>query len=247
MTDYLTFTLAAPLAAMGDVAVGERRGTADRPARSAVLGLVAGCLGLDRSDEDAHLALERDYGFALRVEWVGPLLADYHTAQVPSTRRGRRYATRAAELAVSPQELNTILSRRDYRSDLLAFAALWQRKAEARWPLATLAAALERPVFTPYLGRKSCPLMLPLAPSVRRDLEDFRAALADHGKELRAQAAFGRLVRPWGRHVPVVVVDADAAAGLSVARIERRRDRIASRRRWQFELREEAVLQAPAP
>ena len=39
MPTYLTFALVAPLGAMGELAVGERRGSWDRPGRSAVLGL----------------------------------------------------------------------------------------------------------------------------------------------------------------------------------------------------------------
>lgn len=140
MAEFLSFQLAAPIAAMGELAVGERRGSWDRPGRSAVLGLVAGCLGLDRADEDAHLALEEGYGLALRVERRGAVLADYHTAQVPPAKRNRRFATRAEELAAP--ELNTILSRRDYRTDLLAFATLWPREDAPRWPLAALASAL---------------------------------------------------------------------------------------------------------
>src|SRR5437764_7750010 len=83
MPDFLTFALAAPLAAMGEIAVGERRGSWDRPARSAILGLIAACLGLAREDEAAHAALETGYGLTLRRQRLGPLLADYHTAQVP--------------------------------------------------------------------------------------------------------------------------------------------------------------------
>src|SRR5215469_1393549 len=80
MPEFLTFVLAAPLAAMGEIAVGERRGSWDRPGRSAVLGLIAACLGLAREDEGAHESLETGYGLALRVQNVGPLLPDYHTA-----------------------------------------------------------------------------------------------------------------------------------------------------------------------
>ena len=161
MPEFLTFALAAPLAAMGEIAVGERRGSWDRPGRSAVLGLIAACLGLTREDETAHDALETGYGLALRVQHVGPLLPDYHTAQVPPARRGRRFATRAEEL--SAKDLETILSRRDYRTDVLALAAIWSRPG-ARWPLLEIEAALRAPHYAPYFGRKSCPLMLPLAP-----------------------------------------------------------------------------------
>jgi len=150
MTEFLTFVLAAPLAAMGEIAVGERRGSWDRPGRSAVLGLIAAALGLDRQDEQAHSALETGFGLALRVQHVGTLLPDYHTAQVPPARRGRRFATRAAEL--SAPDLETILSRRDYRTDVLALAALWSRPG-ACWPLLEIETALRAPFYTPYFGR----------------------------------------------------------------------------------------------
>jgi CRISPR system Cascade subunit CasD len=243
MPEFLTFQLAAPIAAMGELAVGERRGSWERPGRSAVLGLIAGCLGLDRADEAAHLALEQGYGLALRVERPGGVLADYHTAQVPPARRNRRFATRAEELAAP--DLNTILSRRDYRTDLLAFGALWPRGDTARWSLAHLAAALRAPGFTPYLGRKSCPLMLPLAPELHEAAEDDPVALL--GARAAAFATWARAARMWPllrQTAAVVTLDEADARRLSypVQRVELRRDRIASRRRWQFGLREEAVL-----
>jgi len=236
MPEYLTVTLAAPIAAMGELAIGERRGSWDRPGRSAVLGLLAGCLGLDRADEAAHLALERALGLGLRVEWTGGLLADYHTAQVP--RRGRRYATRAEEVAAPA--LNTVLSRRDYRCDVLAFAAIWLA-SPARWSLSALAEACRRPHFAPYFGRKSCPLMLPLAPDIC-EAEDAVAALAACAA---AELARGTAPpRPPRAGPPVVALDAALAADRAL-RVEMRRDRLVSRRRWQFGLREEAVLKGP--
>ena len=131
----------APLASMGEVALGERRVGLDRPGRSAILGLVAAALGIERRDEPALLALDRGYSMAQRVEQIGPLLQDYHTAQVPPARKGRRWATRRAELA--EPDLGTILSLREYRTDVRLTVALWER-AEAPRRLAELAAALER-------------------------------------------------------------------------------------------------------
>ena len=94
---------------------------------------------------------------------------DYHTTQVPSSGSGRnrrQFATRRDELTAVPRpDLNTILSRRDYRLDALYTIALWERPGAPR-PLAELAARLHEPVFTLYLGRKSCPLALPLAAQV---------------------------------------------------------------------------------
>ena len=57
MPRYLLFTLAAPIASFGTVAVGERRPTWERPAKSQVVGLVAGCLGIERHEEARQQAL----------------------------------------------------------------------------------------------------------------------------------------------------------------------------------------------
>jgi CRISPR system Cascade subunit CasD len=239
MPEFLTFALAAPLSAMGEIAVGERRGTWDRPARSAILGLIAACLGLARDDEDAHAALERGYGMALRRQRLGPLLADYHTAQVPPRQRGRRFATRAEELAALP--LETILSRRDYHTDTLVLVGLWSRSGH-RWPLSEIASALEAPHYTPYFGRKSCPLMLPLAPrlTTANDPAVALAARAESGPEPERRICDSRIP-------PVVTMSAADAGefGFAVHHVEIRRDSLASRRRWQFALRQDAVLSLP--
>lgn len=233
MPTYLTFALVAPLGAMGELAVGERRGSWDRPGRSAVLGLLAACLGLDRADEAAHRDLEQGYGLAMRVEPLGPLLADYHTAQVPPRRRNRRFSTRAEELAAG--DLETILSRRDYRADLVVLCTLWAR-GNCRWPLDALAAALVAPRFVPYFGRKACPLGLPMKPMLAEH-QDPIAALA-------ARAAEGpeRGFVSTSKAMEVVLDLADVPAGMQPRRIELRRDALVSRTRWQFALREEAVI-----
>jgi CRISPR system Cascade subunit CasD len=236
MPEFLTFALAASLAAMGEIAVGERRGSWDRPGRSAVLGLIAACLGLDREDEAAHAALETGYALAMRRQRLGSLLADYHTAQVPPRQRNRHFATRAEELATG--DLETILSRRDYRTDVLVLAALWERPG-ARWPLHEIETALRAPHYTPYLGRKSCPLMLPFAPQ--------RAEAADPAAALTSRAADGPVPERqlFRRSDPSIVTMTAADArqfGLKFDRIEIRRDGVKSRRRWQFALREEAIL-----
>jgi CRISPR system Cascade subunit CasD len=235
--DFLTCVLAAPIGALGSLAVGERRGTWDRPGRSAVLGLVAACLGIEREDEDAHQALEAGYGMALRVERLGPVLADYHTAQVPPQRRGRTFRTRREELAAP--DLGTILSRRDYHVDVVVFVALWLREVAPRWSLKVIAEAMREPQFVPYLGRRACPLMLPLSPEIEAATDPAAALAARAERDRGLQLLSLRLAAD-----PVVTLDAADARlfGLPYRRVELRRDALASRLRWQFNLREEAVL-----
>ena len=80
---FLVFQLQASLAAWGDVAVGEFRGSRDAPGASALVGLLGAALGVTRDDESAHAALRDGCLFAVGTVAGGHLLRDYHTAQVP--------------------------------------------------------------------------------------------------------------------------------------------------------------------
>ena len=246
MARFLTFALVAPLASFGALAVGERRPTWDRPARSAVLGLVGACLGLERDDDAAQAALAGAYGLALLCHAPGRLLADYHTAQVPPTRGKRRFATRAEELRAP--DLATILSRRDYRTGAWHLAALWARGPAPRWPLPDLAAALQAPAFVPYLGRKACPLGLPLAPRLD-DAPDPGTALARRHRATEPMAAPEARFRHMADAAGEAFVARDRWDGEAdpalLRRIETRRDQPRSRRHWQFDLRPEVIEALP--
>ena len=54
---------------------------------------------------------------------------------------------------------NTVITRRDYRCDC-AFGVALRDGPE----IGAACSALEKPVFIPYMGRKSCPLSAPMAP-----------------------------------------------------------------------------------
>lgn len=242
MAEFLTFALVAPIASFGAIAVGERRPTWNRPARSAVLGLVGACLGVEREDDSGQATLARAYGVAVLCHAPGWVLADYHTAQVPPTRGKRRFATRAQELAAP--DFATILSRRDYRTDAWHLGALWVREPAPTWTLVAIADAMRAPGFVPYLGRKSCPLGLPLHPL----LYDAPTPAIALGRRHRQgpEAAFREGVDVCSE--PVIARDhwtGEDKRPLGM-RIELRRDQPRSRRLWQFDLREEVIERLPA-
>ncbi|MGI8497252.1 MAG: type I-E CRISPR-associated protein Cas5/CasD [Gemmatimonadaceae bacterium] len=244
--DFLLFTLYAPLSRWGEIAVGETRGAWDRPSRSAVLGLVAAALGLTRDEQDAHDALDRGYGVAVRLDAPGTVLVDYHTAQTvaAAAAKKQRVSTRAELLAAGDRE--TILSRRTYRQDALATVALWAR-SDPRWPLAELAAALQRPIFVLYAGRKANALGSPLAPAVVQS-GTLAAAFAQRRPEPPVLDL--HLLRPeggWGREVAHDRCDG-FVDGLHPLRRETRRDVGAHRGRWQFRERtvEVGALEVPS-
>ncbi len=83
--------------------------------------------------------------------------------------------------------------------------------------------------------------MLPLAPRIQ-GADHPVAALAEYAAAIPAP---GLLRRPRHAEAPVITMDAADAAGLETERVELRRDRLLSRKRWQFGLREEVVLRGP--
>ena len=76
---------------------------------------------------------------------MGTLLRDYHTAQVPSEKKGVTRYTRYSELA--NENLNTILSTRDYCCDAAYTVAVTVRN-EAKYTAQALADKLKKPEFT---------------------------------------------------------------------------------------------------
>jgi CRISPR system Cascade subunit CasD len=230
VTHFLRFTVFAPLASWGEPAVGEIRGSWDRPSRSAILGLLAAALGIVREDDSGHARLDSSLGFAVRLLAPGEPLIDYHTSQNPKAGlvKKRKPATRRIALAVGEPE--TTLSRRWLRQDALYLVALWLR-SDASSTLDEIMTALRSPVFTLYAGRKANALGLPLAPSI---------IIA----ESLAEALRGNPVLPdelavlcpregWGVEVAHDSCDGFEAR-LTAGRSVTRRDATPVRSRWQF-------------
>lgn len=245
----LIFQLQAPLSSWGDVAVGEYRPTADYPSQSAIHGLLGAALGIERDDEEAQGALRTGLRMAVGVLDQGRLLRDYHTSQVPSRSdlKKRPHAVRRDELRIPKEDLNTILSSRDYRQNAASLVAV-QPLARSPYSLRELAAALAAPRFVLYLGRKSCPPAAPLHPCVL-DAESIRAAFVIYQEQLsalmqeRAPAWGGAKVAAVQKIVWGDDFGDDDMANLGVPRdfSVNRKDQVISRKGWQFADRREHI------
>lgn len=226
MSDHLVFQLYGPLAAWGEPAVGEVRHSYGVPSRSAILGLLAAALGIKREEEARLTLLQTHYRIAVRALRESQWLRDYHTTQVPKENRKLRYATRRDELRLAPDELQTILSTRDYRTDAYYLIAL-EATPGAPYALAQLQQALNRPVFPLYLGRKSCPPGLPLAACC---LTGSLAQVLRQGETMLHAALCPR--DGWGLRC---YWEGEAEQeGLQCQQSGVRADQPLSRRRWQF-------------
>lgn len=162
MKDFLILKLHGPMQAWGEHTFEGLRPSANFPTRSGLLGLLGACLGIMRNDRKQLQELTDSVGIAVRVDtrhvaksggtWK-PLrvvkTTDYHTVKD------------AREYYIGLKRHETIQTWREYLYDAEFTVAIWN---QANWTLGIdkLEDAVRRPMFTPYLGRRSCPLARPL-------------------------------------------------------------------------------------
>lgn len=155
---------------------------------------------------------------------------------MPREVRKARYFSRREELS-DPALLSALISRRDYYSDAWWVVALTQTP-DAPYSLEQLRDALQYPVFPLYLGRKSHPLALPLAPLLLEGtapdvLNEAYRQYREKFNKINIRLAELQPECWWeGEH-----------DGLNANKVLRRRDRPMSRRQWTFG--ERTVNQGP--
>lgn len=169
MKDFLIIKLHGPMQAWGEHTFEGLRPSANFPTRSGVLGLLGACFGIRRNDPDRLQQLADSVGIAVRVDernFRTVKITDYHTV------RDAR-----ADYIGKEKPHETIQTWREYLLDAHFSVALWSY-AVAAITLDDLEAAIKRPFFTPYLGRRSCPITRPLFES-RLQAADALSALRD--------------------------------------------------------------------
>lgn len=269
----LLFTLAGPRASFGSSsAAGDERDSLEAPSRSALLGLIGAARGIARTDTAALDRLRDALVFASRIDRPGNPEVDYHTAQVAKRKDLKRRAVRVRgdELDVRRDELTTILSSRMYRCDYHAtVAAALAAGVDDAALLDDVAAALRRPRWMLYLGRKSAPLSWPLDPQILEtvSLDDALARYDDAcalkmadwpaGRRVRVPASWtppGRRRSRAGARVQFVADDGFArllpdAGPPAGARTLIRRDVPLDRQRWLFsnQRRHQWERESPTP
>ena len=142
----LLLRFAAPLQAWGADSKFETRRTNREPTKSAVIGMLAAAVGLRRNQTE-ELERLNNLRFGIRVDKEGELLVDYHTAKNPEKKKA------------------TYVTYRYYLQDAIFLVGLECGDAKI---LDELKHALGRPAFPLYLGRRSCPPVLPLLLGVRQ-------------------------------------------------------------------------------
>lgn len=171
----LVLRLAAPLQSWGEHSAFTNRDTVRFPTRSGLIGLLAAAEGIGRGQPlDGYAALR----FTVRIDRPGVPMVDFHTIG-----GGRARGVPTAEGKYRSVETATIVTRRQYLADAV-FTVAVEGPAER---IAELAAALRRPHWHPYLGRRSCP---PDQPMLLRDRVDDPVA------DLHQRVPVARRVHP---------------------------------------------------
>jgi len=151
MKKYLILKLYGAMQAWGTHTYEDYRPTNLFPTKSGIVGLLGACLGIAKDNIQDRQSLVTGLVMAVRAddqESLEPqIINDYHTVLDARKVDGK---TRR----------NAILTSREYLCDAKYTVALSLNKSELK--MEKLIRAVQKPFYTPVLGRKSCPLSRPL-------------------------------------------------------------------------------------
>ncbi|MFQ5673203.1 MAG: type I-E CRISPR-associated protein Cas5/CasD [Nitrospinales bacterium] len=165
MAEFLILKLQGVMQAWGKHTFEDYRPSELFPTRSGLVGLLAACLGLNWEEYQEQQKLSESFRYAVRVDKrKGPVekITDYHTI----------LNARKVDGSINT---NAVVSRREYLCDAEFTVALEFFKG-ANYGLDKIKEAVQRPYYTPFLGRRSCPLTRPLYEDTAR-AENLHAAL----------------------------------------------------------------------
>lgn len=239
--DCLLFRVWAPIVSWGLPPGTKERPSLHAPTKSALLpGLFGAALGYLREDEDDLLALAQGYGLAVRIDRLGELYWDFHTA-LPTPRNTSKgeweepFLNRADEIRriekhnrSGKAHIGPIVTNREYRVDAHYTACIWRLKASPL-SLDALAEALIYPKFFIYFGRKSCMPGAPLEPQVITAPTVHQALCEARFTEIKGLTPDDRRSVLW---------DACKRSGMKAHNSHIIRDNLVSRRRWQYGFRQ---------
>jgi CRISPR system Cascade subunit CasD len=183
MGEYLILKLQGPMQAWGEHTFEGKRPSSNFPTRSALLGLLGACLGIRRDNRERLQQLADSVCFAVLKEERFLVKRNGRKVLLPLVKATDYHTVQDARVEYSGLKSHeTIQTWREYLYDAAYTVAIWSTPSAA---IAhdDLDLAVKSPIFTPYLGRRSCPLARPL----------FAARIAAES----AQSAL-RLIEPTG-------------------------------------------------
>ena len=212
-----------PLQSYGTSSHFQTRYTDYYPSKSAVLGLLAACLGY-RRDEEEKLRELSTLKFAVRIDQQGGLLKDYHIAITDK------------EIVEKPQ---TYVTNRYYLEDALFVVAL----SGMDELVDTLIKAIKSPYFQPFMGRRSLPVPVDFFLGV--SAEDILDSLRNLPWQAASWYKKKKGKQGIGEKIPLeVYADEEILAEGKIIRLKLRRDVPVSfsQKGRQFAFRQEACI-----
>lgn len=135
----LLLKLAGPMQAWGTSSDFEIRHTDLYPSKSAVIGMIAACLGYKRNDDEKISDLN-NLEFAVRIDQKGNMMRDFHIAK--SYKPDGTF-------------IRTYVTNRYYIEDAVFVVALGSKDGDL---IEELSLAFKNMYFQPFMGRRSLPL-----------------------------------------------------------------------------------------
>ncbi len=174
----LTFYIDAPLQSWGASSKFQNRETNSFPTKSALIGILAAALGIDKWDSDEAEKLQVLTALKLTVVKLfkekAPItrLSDFHTI-------GGGYDKVLQKMHISSKasggSFGTVITRRSYLNDA-RFIALFEGEQSL---LEKIQIALLNPTWGLWFGRKHCLPASPLSPTLADDPQTALDALLD--------------------------------------------------------------------
>lgn len=185
MARFLILRLDGPMQAWGTHTFEDFRPSNLYPTRSGLLGVLAACLGIERSDHATQAALAASVEFSVRVDTTVERLGRKQPAIKSGMKLPDFHTVMDARKVDGKVNKFPVVSRREYLFDA-AFTVAVGTKSNAPFTLDTIAVALRRPLYTPTLGRRACPTTRPIF--------DGELEAADGVAALRASRGSGALI-----------------------------------------------------
>ncbi|RLA38673.1 MAG: type I-E CRISPR-associated protein Cas5/CasD [Gammaproteobacteria bacterium] len=156
MTEYLILKLQGPMQSWGSHTYEDYRPSNGFPTRSAVLGMLAACMGIDRADQKSQMALSNGLLVAVRQDD-----GKRENKTLPVVRLTDFHTVEKARKVDGKENKNPVVSRREYLCDA-SFTVGITITDGAGYSYEQIEKKLKSPVYTPFLGRRSCPMTRPL-------------------------------------------------------------------------------------
>ena len=164
MQDFLIIKLQGAMQAWGGHTFEDYRPSHIFPTRSAVVGLLGACLGIDRADIQSRADLNSSFEITVRADRRKVQTKQFGQIKEKTLTMQKMtdfHTVLDARKVDGSHRKDAIISRREYLCDA-EFSLALEFRNNAVFSLEKVKDAIQKPHYTPSLGRRSCPIQQPL-------------------------------------------------------------------------------------